>query len=85
MSRTISSELTLTWLHLYNGRFPYNCTETNNGIMNYRISWRSYHETLITNTIVGFQVLKAASTKVTALWDTAPCSLVEVDRRFMNA
>jgi hypothetical protein len=31
---------------------------------------------------VRFQVLTAASMKVTAFWDIAPCSLVEVDRRF---
>jgi hypothetical protein len=31
---------------------------------------------------VRFQVLTAASTKMTAFWDIAPCSLVEVDRRF---
>jgi hypothetical protein len=32
--------------------------------------------------IVRFQVLTAASTKVTVFWDVAPCSLVENDRRF---
>jgi hypothetical protein len=29
-----------------------------------------------------FQVLTAASMKVTSFWDIAPCSLVEVYRRF---
>jgi hypothetical protein len=29
-----------------------------------------------------FQVLMVASMKMTAFWDVAPCSLVEVDRRF---
>jgi hypothetical protein len=32
--------------------------------------------------LLGFQVLTVASTKMTAFWDIAPCSLVEVDRRF---
>jgi hypothetical protein len=31
---------------------------------------------------VRFQVLTAASTKVTVFWDVAPCSLVEIDRGF---
>jgi hypothetical protein len=34
---------------------------------------------------VRFQVLKAASTKKTVFWDFAPCSLVEVYRRFRGA
>jgi hypothetical protein len=29
-----------------------------------------------------FQVLTAVSMKMTAFWDIAQCSLVEVDRRF---
>jgi hypothetical protein len=33
-------------------------------------------------TVVRYQVLTAAGMKSTALWDIAPCSLVEVDRRF---
>jgi hypothetical protein len=32
-----------------------------------------------------FQVLKAASMKMTVFWDIAPCSLVEIDRRFGDA
>jgi hypothetical protein len=36
-------------------------------------------------TFVGFQVLKAASVKMLAFWDIAPCSLVIVDRRFKGA
>jgi hypothetical protein len=32
-----------------------------------------------------FQVLTAVSMNMTAFWDTAPCSLVEVDRRFRGA
>jgi hypothetical protein len=32
-----------------------------------------------------FPVLSAASIKITAFWDTALCSLVEVDRRFRSA
>jgi hypothetical protein len=31
---------------------------------------------------VRFQVLTAASMRIRAFWDVAPCSLVEVDRRF---
>jgi hypothetical protein len=34
---------------------------------------------------VGFQVLTAASMKMTAFLDIAPCSLVEVDRCFRGA
>jgi len=33
--------------------------------------------------IFTFHVLAVASMKKTDLWDTAPCNLVEVDRRFM--
>jgi hypothetical protein len=29
-----------------------------------------------------FQVVTSASMKMTVFWDIAPCSLVEVDRRF---
>jgi hypothetical protein len=29
-----------------------------------------------------FQLLTAVRMKMAAFWDTAPCSLVEVDRRF---
>jgi hypothetical protein len=36
-------------------------------------------------THVRIQVLTAARVKMTAFWDTAPCSLVEVDRRFRRA
>jgi hypothetical protein len=32
-----------------------------------------------------FQVLKAASINMTSFLDTAPCNLVEVDRRFRRA
>jgi hypothetical protein len=32
--------------------------------------------------LVRFQVLAAASMKMIAFWDIAPCSFVEVDRRF---
>jgi hypothetical protein len=32
-----------------------------------------------------FKVLTAASMKMTAFWDIAPCSLIEVDRRFRGA
>jgi hypothetical protein len=32
-----------------------------------------------------FQVLTAASMKMTVFWDFAPCSLVEIDRRFRGA
>jgi hypothetical protein len=34
---------------------------------------------------VRFQVLTAASMKITIFWDVAPCSLVEVYRRFRGA
>jgi hypothetical protein len=34
---------------------------------------------------VRFQVLTAASMKITAFWDVAPCSLAEVYRRFLRA
>jgi hypothetical protein len=37
------------------------------------------------NFYVRFQVLTAASMKIGALWDIAPCSLVGVDRRFRGA
>jgi hypothetical protein len=32
-----------------------------------------------------FQVHTAASMKLTGFWDVAPCSMVEVDRRFGGA
>jgi hypothetical protein len=32
--------------------------------------------------LVRFQVFKAASMKITVVWDVAPCSLVDIDRRF---
>jgi hypothetical protein len=32
-----------------------------------------------------FQVLMAASMKMTVFWDVAPCTLVEVYRRFRSA
>jgi hypothetical protein len=32
-----------------------------------------------------FQVLMAASMKVTVFWNVAPCSLIEIDRRFRGA
>jgi hypothetical protein len=32
-----------------------------------------------------FQVLTAASINITAFWDIAPCSFVNVDRRFRGA
>jgi hypothetical protein len=35
--------------------------------------------------LVRFQFLRAASMKMTALWDIALCSLIEVDRRFRDA
>jgi hypothetical protein len=35
--------------------------------------------------IVRFQVLTAASMKMTVFWDVAPCSLVEIYRRFRGA
>jgi hypothetical protein len=34
---------------------------------------------------VTFQVPVAASVKIVAFWDIAPCCLVEVDRRFRGA
>jgi hypothetical protein len=34
---------------------------------------------------VRFQALTAASMKKTAFWDTAPCSLTQLDRRFRCA
>jgi hypothetical protein len=40
---------------------------------------------MIIFTPVKFQVLTAASMKMTAFWDIDPCSLVEVDRRFTGA
>jgi hypothetical protein len=43
------------------------------------------HRNLICPTTLNnmrFQVLTAASMKMTAFWDIVPCSLVEVDRRF---
>jgi hypothetical protein len=35
--------------------------------------------------VVIFQVLAEVSMKVTALWDVAPFSVVEIDRRFRSA
>jgi hypothetical protein len=35
--------------------------------------------------LVRFQVLTAASVKITVIWDFVSCSLVEVDRRFRGA
>jgi hypothetical protein len=32
-----------------------------------------------------FEVLTKASMNMTALWDIAPCSLIEVDRRFRGS
>jgi hypothetical protein len=39
----------------------------------------------IGNVVVGFQVLTAVSMKFRVFWDVAPCSHVEVDRRFRGA
>jgi hypothetical protein len=36
-------------------------------------------------TYVRFQVLTASSIKVTAFWDLAPCSLIEIHRSFRSA
>jgi hypothetical protein len=44
--------------------------------------WRSLLAVSKTSKHVRFQVLTAASTKMRAFWNIAPCSLVEVDRRF---
>jgi hypothetical protein len=37
---------------------------------------------LWTSKVASFQVLTAVSMKMTVFWDAAPCSLVEIDRRF---
>jgi hypothetical protein len=37
------------------------------------------------NFFVRFQIFTAASMKMTTFWDIAPCSLVEIDRRFSGA
>jgi hypothetical protein len=34
---------------------------------------------------MSFQVLTVANMKMIAFWDIAPCSVVEVDRRFKGA
>jgi hypothetical protein len=34
---------------------------------------------------VRFYVLAAANVKITAFWDVAPCSVVEIGRRFKGA
>jgi hypothetical protein len=34
---------------------------------------------------MGFQVLTATNMKMIVIWDVAPCSLVETDRRFRGA
>jgi hypothetical protein len=34
---------------------------------------------------VRFQVFMAVSMKMTVFWNVAPCSLVEIDRRFRGA
>jgi hypothetical protein len=35
-------------------------------------------------TVVGFQVIVAANMKMTGFWDVAPCSVVEIGRRFLR-
>jgi hypothetical protein len=40
---------------------------------------------IIDISLVGFQVLTAASMKFRVFWDVAPCSHAEVDRRFRGA
>jgi hypothetical protein len=40
------------------------------------------HFSKILGHFVRFQVLTAASMKIRAFWDVAPCSLIGVDRRF---
>jgi hypothetical protein len=57
-----------------------------------RIVWtekqqRRESETIRINTLklVTFQVLTAASMRFRVLWDVAPCSYVEVHRRFRGA
>jgi hypothetical protein len=35
--------------------------------------------------LVRFEVLTAASMKMSAFWDVAPCRLLEVDRHFRGA
>jgi hypothetical protein len=47
--------------------------------------WRGLLAVSKTSKHVRFQVLTAVSTKMRAFWNIAPCSLVEVDRRFRGA
>jgi hypothetical protein len=51
-------------------------------------SWWRYLRTvtsMLNRTLVRFQVLTAASTKMAVFWDVAPCSLVDVDRCLRGA
>jgi hypothetical protein len=42
-------------------------------------------EKCIKANLVRFQVLTAMRMKMTVFWDVAPCSLVEINRRFRGA
>jgi hypothetical protein len=52
-----------------------NCTEMSH------IFWLKLHLLCV----VRFQVFTAATMNITALWDIAPHSLIEVNRRFIGA
>jgi hypothetical protein len=45
----------------------------------YSMELVTYFDTVI------FQILTAASMKMTVFWNVAPCSLVEIDRRFRDS
>jgi hypothetical protein len=53
--------------------------------MGFKSSNVEYSRLPIEAYLVRFQVLTAASMKVTVSWDVAPCSLAEIDRRFRGA
>jgi hypothetical protein len=52
---------------------------------NFRNNVRSGTSSVKVKVIVRFHVLTTASTKMIDFWDTVPCNLVEVDRRFRGA
>jgi hypothetical protein len=85
MSGQILMKLPNTRWHenMFNGSWAVTC-----GLTDRQTRWseQAYFSNFMAfvpkNKQVRFQVLKAASVKMTAFWDVAPCSLVENDRCF---
>jgi hypothetical protein len=48
----------------------------------FELYWSCLQLRMILSVFVRFQVLTAASLNITAFWDIAPCSFVEVVKRF---